>query len=864
MAFRFPAPIFPLLIFLTGICAAFPSGFVFAESGNIVCESDCVSIAFTLQGAVSRFHDKAGHCDISHTNDGGLWLIDIVAEGKTRTLAPVEAERFSHETSGSGELRMSWTGFPGMAKDISVGVTVRLDTKAPLSFWKLHIRKPSSVRVSEVRFPQVDNLARREGEALAVPVWTGQLLPNPRSVLCASDGARLAWNYPGMMAMQCVAYIAKDASGLYAACDDTAAFRKTFAFSGGKSGKVAFEFVHYPENGAEGREEWRMPYAAILGALHGDWYDAAERYRTWALQQSWAKESRMRRGLVPEWLSETGMWIWNRGRSDGVLPPAIALQEKIGLPVSVFWHWWHGCPYDAGFPEYLPPREGEEHFREAVSEAHAHGVRCIVYMNQRLWGMSTDSWRAENAERFAVKAEDGKVRPEVYNIFTKSPMASMCIATPFWRGTYAGIAQRAIAELGVDGIYMDQACDSMPCYDPSHGHAIGGGRYWLEGFRALSESIRNSDRAKEGSFGGTSFLVKRSSPEPLQEKRGGLDGQRQSPASSGRVRETSSSREEEVSREIRSEQSVALTGEGCCEAWLPYLDAMLTLQVSKERYSAPTDPWEPIPFFHAVYHSVATTYGSYSSLTMPPYDDLWPKASAPREPLALLDRKFSRQFYLEQARAFVWGQQPTLANFLPNQLDDRAEELDYVTRIAKVRHHAEKYLARGEFLRPPQLRSCGEPCTGVARTVESARKGTFPGMSARTGQSAPRSGRVSSESLGTPIATSPFSRLSIYAGQGEHLTEFEKTHPLALASAWRAPDGNVAIAIASVADEPLPISLSWNPSEYQMPSQGTLSRIAETGSIPIEPFQSPPSSHALTLPPRAICLLEFVNESPAA
>ena len=147
---------------------------------------------------------------------------------------------------------------------------------------------------------------------------------------------------------------------------------------------------------------------------------------------------------------------------------------------------------------------------------------------------------------------------------------------------------------------------------------------------------------------------------------------------------------------------MVLAGEGCGEPWLPYLDLMLSLQVSRERYMAP-DGWETIPFFPAVYHPYAVAYGNYSSLTMPPYDDLWPAEFAPTEPLKLLDRKYSRQFCLEQARAFVWGQQPTIANFLPAQLTDRAEELDYVMRLARLRSRAAKYLLHGTFLRPPQV-----------------------------------------------------------------------------------------------------------------------------------------------------------------
>ena len=126
---------------------------------------------------------------------------------------------------------------------------------------------------------------------------------------------------------------------------------------------------------------------------------------------------------------------------------------------------------------------------------------------------------------------------------------------------------------------------------------------------------------------------------------------------------------------------------------------MLSLQVSRERYMAP-DGWETIPFFPAVYHPFAVAYGNYSSLTMPPYDDLWPAEFAPAEPLKLLDRKYSRQFCLEQARAFVWGQQPTIANFLPAQLTERTEELDYVMRLARLRSRATKYLLHGRFPAP--------------------------------------------------------------------------------------------------------------------------------------------------------------------
>src|SRR5690606_23611441 len=144
-----------------------------------------------------------------------------------------------------------------------------------------------------------------------------------------------------------------------------------------------------------------------------------------------AQGSRLTQGLTPAWVRDAGLWVWNRGRSENVLRPAEELQRAAGLPVNVFWHWWHGCAYDVGFPEYLPPREGTEPFKAAIATAHDAGLHAIVYMNQRLWGMTTQSWETEEAARFAVKGPDGTIRPEIYNTFTKSPCAAMCMGTPF-------------------------------------------------------------------------------------------------------------------------------------------------------------------------------------------------------------------------------------------------------------------------------------------------------------------------------------------------------------------------------------------------------------------------------------------------
>ncbi|MEO5803000.1 MAG: DUF6259 domain-containing protein, partial [Verrucomicrobiota bacterium] len=506
-----------------------------------------------------------------------LWEIEIISRTNRSQISPAEAKSFRWENLRSEEpgLRLIWERFDlATAPDLRVEVSIRLEKGSTSSRWNIAVESMGALTLSQVHFPRISGLQKRENEFLAVPVWLGQKAANPRQLLAGADkkGARLEWYYPGLLSLQCLAFYQENGLGFYAACDDTNALRKSFAFWGDANGDVNYEMIHLPENSVPPIQRYVPPYSAIVGTFHGDWTTAAERYRSWGTNQVWAKESRLQKGATPKWVSETGMWVWNRGYSENVLAPAMELQKKIDLPVSVFWHWWHGCAYDTGFPEYLPPREGAESFKQAVARAQKQDVRAIVYMNQRLWGMTTKSWTNEGAEYFAVKNSSGKVHPEVYNVFTKQPCASMCMDTSFWRNKYAGLAVEAFKDLKVDGIYMDQACSSLACYDSNHGHPLGGGAYWMDGFRKLSTDIR----------------------ERCGEKR-----------------------------------KVALAGEGCGEAWLPYLDLMLALQIAKERYSNPNDAWEVIPFFSAVYHPYAVLYGNYSSLTMPPYDDLWPKEFAP-------------------------------------------------------------------------------------------------------------------------------------------------------------------------------------------------------------------------------------------
>lgn len=153
-----------------------------------------------------------------------------------------------------------------------------------------------------------------------------------------------------------------------------------------------------------------------------------------------------------------------------------------------------------------------------------------------------------------------------------------------------------------------------------------------------------------------------------------------------------------------------------------------------------------------------------------------------------------------------------LANFLPEQLDERPEEIDYVTRLVRTRKQVLKYLLDGTWLCPPAVE--------------------------------------------VPRCDVEFARVSIYAP----LASTTKSHPVVLASAWRAPDGDVAVALASIADEPIGLDVPVDLDRHGLRERPCVWRIDETGRRRHGDLDPGNPIVRIDLPARAICVLEFCRE----
>src|SRR5690606_31107225 len=240
-----------------------------------------------------------------------------------------------------------------------------------------------------------------------------------------------------------------------------------------------------PDMGVAGNS-WTMPGEVLIRSFAGDWFDIAQIYRAWAAEKAgwWPRGAQAGRPETPQWFKDNAVWIMSNGPWPYEQPPipidqAVAKIKRFAdfmgdLPCAVHWYNWHATTYDNDYPHYFPTDEG---FAEGVLEVQAAGVRVMPYINAHIWDMDLEDFETV-ARPATVKSFDGSIPKKSYRGNTFAPM---CPTTPLWQKTVQDLVERlAGPEIGADGVYLDQvsAQASMECFDPSHGHPLGGGNWW--------------------------------------------------------------------------------------------------------------------------------------------------------------------------------------------------------------------------------------------------------------------------------------------------------------------------------------------------------------------------------------------------
>lgn len=450
---------------------------------------------------------------------------------------------------------------------------------------------------------------------------------------------------------QCFGWAEGD-RGLYLDTRDTQGWVKRWHFHRTGDKAIRLQVHHLAPGDGDGFD---LPCEVTLGGFSGHWYDLGQIYREWALTAPWA--SRGPEARRDSYFGQAACWLWNRGAIDRVCPPARELAERIGEPVALDWYWWHRHGYDTEYPDYFPPREGEQRFKAAVRDLQEHNVFVQVYTNGMAYDLDGQAWD-ERGPKCAVMQENGELIAPAYNRFTQHRLANACGDSEEWRAMVREVVGQARA-LGLDGLYLDMisiAGGVRPCYNPAHSHAPGGGCYGVQGFR-------------------------------------------------------------ETLRQIRAEYpDFPLSSESVQEQYLDLLEGGIIVSNSAERFGHYGEylgcQVEPVPLFNAVYHGRTVCFGNYALIDgVPPFDDLWPDEFRP-DPASEKDwvELCPDQFAFELARTVAFGCQPMVCNLTTEHLrDPRLErDVEFLVHVAKCYARHKEHLLWGDML-PPGRIHC-EPC----------------------------------------------------------------------------------------------------------------------------------------------------------
>lgn len=462
------------------VCAVL--GLVLLDARAVVLENADLAVeiddaTYAVRSVANR---KAGGAKfVDATADAALWTAEFrkgPADPRPVRLtsnSPCRAKRV--ERNADGGATFVWEGLDVGEEKAAATVRARVALTAEgTSEWTLEVRNTGcAYGLFSTRYPIFGRVAAA-GEA-------DLLLPRQDVGARLVREARLEHdrNFGCMGYHPVMTALFRGRAGLYFAAHDSQARIKSLTVA--KDLSVSFatpvENAGLPGKAAEGPR-----YAVTVAALEGDWWAAAKLYRRWALTTPWtAKGPIAARADYPRRLAEIPLWLNTHAYPDEV--SNTMARAKALFPnhdVGIHWHLWQHSGHDVNYPEYFPEQPGT---RECLAYCRSIGAEAMPYTNGRLWSTNLVSFPL--VSHAALTSERGLPYVEQYGTLTP-PMSPMCPYTADWDGVLNDFASRVL-DLGAGSLFLDQigACSGRACYHPGHGHPLGGGTWYFDGYQSI-------------------------------------------------------------------------------------------------------------------------------------------------------------------------------------------------------------------------------------------------------------------------------------------------------------------------------------------------------------------------------------------
>ena len=492
------------------------------ESVSTLLDTDGQQIELTRSGALAA-GTVSGHPYIGNAHavylfvrpehGGGLMSVYDRSTGRSMLQvdsrnAPLWQAAVKHADGGSGfdnvndacsveadvngavaRLKLRW------ATDINVVVDASLNEGDALLRSRIQVKTARDDHgLLTVTFPTIAGIkpfsAGAKGDVVLETWGLGWEKPSP--LVSASTSST---DYP--RGMQFSALIGAG-HGLYVAEQDPTAARKALTWSPDTAAGTVDYAVSHPVLNWGARKPvhiYESPGDVVVGPFTGDWFDAAQIYRRWAVTAPWARKGPIhQRKDYPQWLGKVPYF------TIGYLGDEHDIQQEydkhafydVPLHVAHTYNYYFMQHMDDRYPEHFPPKLGSENFRRVVKELQDAGIMIVPYVNGWVWDVDTESYRTEQAARNgALWNKQNKVALTMTSYGGGQSLVGMCPGSPLWRQQLTKISFELVGRYGAAGIYYDfLTVHTSDCYNAAHNHPICGGNFWTQAVRDLYTHLR--------------------------------------------------------------------------------------------------------------------------------------------------------------------------------------------------------------------------------------------------------------------------------------------------------------------------------------------------------------------------------------
>ena len=478
---------------------------------------------------------------------GHFNILDQMAGDDPFIIGANEGNEISWRREGDAKqstLHLEWKKIDarGDKAVMDVEVTITLRAGDPLSTWRInilnrsiygtgkrHYPRKTKYGIERARFPllHLAPIGNAKDNVFLYPLYRGELHPNPFRT------SNRTYFYPHNFNMQLQAlYNAETRHGVYLGTRDPAASFMVFANKHRES-EITWDPGHFPPNITFTGVDFNLPYDCVIGPFEGDWYDAAQIYRAWAVQQFWCRKGKLAtRRDIPDWYKHAPLFAYSvmgdsaegtHSREENLLIAEehfMQLLEWAGVPLPANYYslsqWPDGLTaYDVPLSLYRRPRPGRwanfstenscggnypkvpalAGLSQSAKRLRQAGGMVCPYFGLELF----DAGPTFNAP-YAAEAHPHLVR-DLYGALRRwGAEASLqpCVATDWWRERSRESCVLMLQRENVGGFYLDVMQGSgLPCYWIPHGHTAAGGDSMTRGMHELVQIITDAVKAED-------------------------------------------------------------------------------------------------------------------------------------------------------------------------------------------------------------------------------------------------------------------------------------------------------------------------------------------------------------------------------